>query len=37
MLSLLLLLTGSPRLRRVALGATLALWLMTFIASAPLL
>jgi hypothetical protein len=37
MLSLLLLLTGSPRLRRVALGATLALWLVTFIASAPLL
>jgi hypothetical protein len=35
MLSLLLLLTASPRLRRSALIATLALWLVTFIASAP--
>ncbi|HEX8995497.1 MAG TPA: hypothetical protein VF812_05665 [Ktedonobacterales bacterium] len=34
--SLLLLLRASPRLRRVALTATLALWLLTFIASAPL-
>jgi hypothetical protein len=37
MLSLLLLLTGSPRMRRFALVATLALWLVTFIAGAPLL
>ncbi len=37
LLSLLLLFTASPRTRRFALVATLALWLVTFIASAPLL
>ncbi|HET9111835.1 MAG TPA: hypothetical protein VFN78_13480 [Ktedonobacterales bacterium] len=37
MLSLLLLLTASPRVRKLALAATLALWLLTFIANAPLL
>lgn len=35
MLSLLLLLTASPRARKLALAATLALWLVTFIANAP--
>ena len=35
MLSLLLLLTASPRARRGALAATLALWVLTFIANTP--
>lgn len=35
MLSLLLLITASPRWRNTALAATLSLWLITFIVSAP--
>ncbi|HZC04369.1 MAG TPA: hypothetical protein VE338_01905 [Ktedonobacterales bacterium] len=37
MLSLLFLLTASPRVRRFALAATFTLWLLTFIANIPLL
>jgi hypothetical protein len=35
LLSLLLLVAASPRLRRFALGATLALWLLTLLGGAP--